>query len=101
MGGSGLWAGGARGGVARDPPPGPRALAWNGAQDRAARPLTLTGLGAIAPVADLAQAVVALVDGAQPVLQLRVLAVQHVLLDAAHVQRADDVLPGLCAGQEP
>lgn len=71
-----------------------RGTLGRGAGPGAARPLT--GLGAIAPVADLAQAVVALVDGAQPVLQLRVLAVQHVLLDAAHVQRADDVLLGLC-----
>lgn len=60
---------------------------------------TLTGLGAVALVADPAQAVVTLVDAAQPVLELCVLAVQHVLLDAAHVQGADDVLLDFCAKQ--
>ena len=59
----------------------------------------LTGLGAVAPVADPPQAVIALVDAPQPVLQLRVLAVQHILLDAACVKGADDILLDFCVEQ--
>lgn len=56
----------------------------------------LTGLCAVALVADPAQALQALVDAAQLLLQLRVPAVQDVALDVAQVQGADDVLVDFC-----
>lgn len=56
----------------------------------------LTSGGAIALMADLPQAVEALVDTAQSVLQLTVLAGQGVSLDVGHVRRTDEVLITLC-----
>ena len=56
----------------------------------------LTGLSAVALVADPAQAVQALVDAAQLLLQLRVPAVQDVALDVAQVRGANDILVDFC-----
>lgn len=61
--------------------------------------MELTGRGAVALVADLPQAVQALVDATQLVLQLAVLAVQGVALDLAQVGRVDDVVISLCGSE--
>lgn len=63
---------------------------------RGGRGARLTGAGAVALVADPAQPVEALAQAAQPVLQLRVPAAQHLLAHAAPVHRADGVLLRVC-----
>jgi hypothetical protein len=55
----------------------------------------LTSCGSIALVADLPQAVKALVDAAQLILQLAMLAVQGIVLGVAQV-RTDDILVAFC-----
>lgn len=65
-----------------------------GRRRREAR-LTGSSPGAVALVADPAQAVEALADAAQPVLQLRVPATQRLL---PHARRADGVLLHVCGG---
>lgn len=59
-------------------------------------PAALTGVPAVTLVADFPQAVEALIDAPQPVLQLHVPGTQHLRLHAAHVLRADGVLLDLC-----
>lgn len=51
-------------------------------------------------MADFAQAVEALTDAPQPVLQLHVPGAQHLRLHAAHVLRADGVLLNLCGDKQ-
>lgn len=60
----------------------------------------LTSGGAVALVADLPQAVQALVDTPQPVLQLTVLAAQGLTLDVAHVRGTEEVLITFCGVDE-
>lgn len=60
----------------------------------------LTSGGAVALVADLPQAVQALVDTPQPVLQLPVLAAQGLTLDVAHVRGIEEVLITFCGVDE-
>lgn len=62
------------------------------------RPLWLTAAFAETLVADLAQALKALVEVAHLLLQVRVLLVQHVLLGVA-LRRGDHVLVDLCGGE--
>lgn len=56
----------------------------------------LTSGGAVALVADLPQAVQALVDTPQSVFQLTVLAAQGLALDVVHVRRTEEVLITFC-----
>lgn len=78
----------------------PHAPAQSGEMDAACpppwAPPVLTGVPAITLVADFPQAVEALTDAPQPVLQLHVPGAQHLHLHAAHVLRADGVLLNLC-----
>lgn len=60
----------------------------------------LTRVPTVALVADFAQAVKALVDAPQPVLQLRVPGPQHLCLPVAHVLGADGVLLNLCRNEQ-
>lgn len=75
-----------------------RLLDWGGHRLAGQGPgrVSLTSSGAVALVADLPQAVEALVDAPEPVLQLHVPAVQHVPLDVAHIRGADDVFLNFC-----
>lgn len=63
-----------------------------------APPLWLTAAFAETLVADLAQALKALVEVLHLLLQVRVLLVQHVLLGVA-LRRGDHVLVDLCRGE--
>lgn len=75
------------------------ALGAEGPPGSGAQGAGLTGLVAIALVADSPQAVEALADVPQLVLQLGVAHLQRVLLDAAHVNGADDVFVDFCGSQ--